>query len=109
MRADGSLWPRLSVVFCFLTVAVVLVNMQSSFRSALVASFVLLFPGFSAVRLIGLEDRTEEIVLGIALSVSAATTIALVMVYTHVWSVTLGVLLLVALTLAANYLEVSRR
>lgn len=99
------LWPRLSVACCLATLGLVLLHVHSPVRALVVACFVLVCPGLSLVRLIGLEDRTEQIVLGIALSLAAATVAALAMVYAHLWSPTLGVLMLAVVTLVANWLE----
>jgi uncharacterized membrane protein len=99
------IWPRLSAACCFATLILVLLHVQSPIRALLAAGFVLVCPGLSLVRLIGLEDQTEQIVLGLALSVGAATVVSLGMVYTHLWSPTLGLLMLAVVTLVANCLE----
>ena len=107
MAFKRPLWPRLSLVCSAVTTMLVLADLHSPLRAVLVASFVLICPGLSWVRLVRLADAIEEIVLGIAVSLAAATILALGMVYTHIWSATLGVLVLVVVTLAANYLELS--
>jgi hypothetical protein len=100
-----KLWPMGCFGFGLTTVTFVYLDMPEPVRGVAVALYLLVCPGLSLVRLIQLDDRLEELVLAVAISMAASTAVPLIMLYSHAWSPRVGLLLLVAIGALANGLE----
>lgn len=80
----------------------VLVQFPAPLRALLVCAFLLVCPGLALVRLLNLRDLVSEFSIGIALSLALDTLVGSVMVYTRSWSPALGMVVLIAIALAAS-------
>jgi hypothetical protein len=87
------------------TISIVAAGVSSPLRPAFVLPFLLLLPGMSVVRLLGIEDAAMVIMLAVATSLALAAVVAGTMVYTGTWSPLGGLLGLALLTLVANACE----
>lgn len=86
MTAAGSWWPTVIVVSAAASAAAVMVGASGPLRVGTVLWFLLVCPGMAMVCRLRLDDRAAELALAVALSVAVETILALLMVYTGVWS-----------------------
>ncbi len=101
---DVLLWPA---IILFSAIAVVLTgSLTSSIRLWIVLWFMLVCPGMAFIRLVGVQDRTTEFIIAIALSLTIDTIVAEAMVLTAKWSIQGGMLALICLSLFGALLQI---
>ena len=93
------LWPMVLTVSTVATAAVFFTDSPSALRPWLALWFLLVCPGMAVVRIFDLQDSLLEWVLSIALSISLAGIISTIQIYTHTWSPTAGLGILIGVTL----------
>lgn len=98
----STLWPVASAGLAAAVLAVVLTELDSPLRPALVMPFLLLAPGMAVVRLLRIPDLAAVLMLAMALSIALAGLVAGTMVYAGTWSPVGGLLGLTLFTLSAN-------
>lgn len=98
--------PAASIALALAVLAVVLADLDSPLRPALVLPFLLLAPGMAVVRLLRIPDTAAVLMLAVGLSLALASLVAGTMVYTGTWSPVGGLVGLTLFTLAANVAEV---
>lgn len=76
-------------------------------RVVAVFGFVLVCPGWAIVRRLGRHDPLEDFVVGMALSMSLAVSITVVMAVTHWWHPIVALAALALITIAAALVPVS--
>lgn len=79
----------------------VLFDLQYPARPAVVLAFATLCPGMALVRLLRLDRAWIELFLAIVVSLAFAAVVATVLIYGGSWNPTIGLLILVGVTLAA--------
>ena len=98
LRKFPDLWPVVIVLlglFAFLTAAM---GVLPEWRTPIVMGFMFICPGMSFVRLINVKDPLISITLAVALSLAIDTVVAMVQLYTHSWSPTFGLVILIAIS-----------
>ena len=98
MRLDWI--PAGAVALGGAAVVAVFAGLGQPFRALVVIVFVAICPGYAAVSLLDLGDRLAEATLAVSLSVAIDIGVALVMVYSHLWSPRFGITVLAAITAA---------
>ncbi|NOK63686.1 MAG: hypothetical protein GFH27_549379n29 [Chloroflexi bacterium AL-W] len=93
------IWPIIILLSAIGAGVVVFQDMSTPIRPILAFWFVLVCPGMALVRLLGLREWVVELMLGIALSISLTTIVAMVTLYIGNWSppLVLGVLIGISL------------
>jgi uncharacterized membrane protein len=102
----SQLWPVASAGLALAVLAVVVAELDSPLRPALVLPFLLLAPGMAVVRLLRIPDSAAVLMLAVALSLALAGLVAGTMVYTGTWSPVGGFVGLTLFTLAGNVADV---
>jgi uncharacterized membrane protein len=102
-------WPPLTVVVATAVAAVVVADVDSPLRSALVLAFALVCPGMALARLLGVVDPIAELALAVALSFALVAIVPGAMLYAGSWSPKLALLILIAITLIATVIDIRRR
>jgi hypothetical protein len=74
-------------------------------RFLIVAWFLIACPGMAYIRMLRLNDRLSSWVLTIALSLALDGLVAMTLVFTGLWSVEIGVIALITITLLGLGLE----
>ena len=88
-------WPAILVVFS--AAAAVAFWGDAPPRPFVILGFMLVCPGMALARFLGIEDKLQEFVTGVALSLALESALATFMVYTDTWSPALALGLLVSL------------
>lgn len=102
-------WPGPIVLGCALAVAVAVpLGEPSAGRTMLVAAFFLLGPGLALVGLLEIEDPWTLLALAFGLSVALDTAVALVLVYITGWEPSVGLAVLLALSMAGALAQTVR-
>jgi hypothetical protein len=99
-RSPGVLSPPVVAASAILACAVVLTDAPTAVRAVVVAWFTLVGPGGAVVPLLGLSDRTAELMLCLAVSLSLDLGVACGLLYAGAWSPAAGIVVLAAFTLA---------
>jgi uncharacterized membrane protein len=81
-----SFWPVAFVAGAVTAPAVSLALPHSPVRSVVVLAFLLVCPGMAVVRPLRLATGATELLLAVLVSLAIETVLALVMVYAHLWS-----------------------
>lgn len=102
----SQLWPVASAGLAVAVLAVVIADLDSAVRPALVLPFVLLAPGMAVIRPLRIPDPAAVLMFAVALSLALAGLVAGTMVYTGTWSPVGGLVGLTLFTLAANVADV---
>jgi hypothetical protein len=98
------LWPAIILLSA---VAVILTSrLTEPIRLWIVFWFMMVCPGMAFIRLMGIQDRTTEFIIAIALSLAIDTAVAEVLVLTEKWSIQGGILLLICLSLFGALLQI---
>lgn len=101
---DVLLWPAIILLSA---VAVVLTSpLTDSIRLWIIFWFMMVCPGMAFIRLMGIQDRTTEFIIAVALSLAIDTAVAEVMVLTAKWSIQGGILALICLSLFGALLQI---
>ncbi len=98
MRAAKWTWPVMIVLSAVGIGLAVIQGWPAPARAALALWFLLICPGMAFVRLLQLDDKVREWTLAVALSLALDTGLALLMVYSRLWSPRLGLALLIGLS-----------
>jgi hypothetical protein len=92
-----------------LTVAgLVFLDAPAAVRAPLTIGFVLVGPGLSIVRLVGVGQTLIEVMLATALSLALALLLAGTLLFAGVWSPRVTFALLLAITISGNLAETMR-
>lgn len=83
---NRSFWPVVFVAGAVAAPAVSLVLPHSPVRSVIVLTFLLVCPGMAVVRPLRLATGATELLLAVVASVAIEALLALVMLYAHLWS-----------------------
>jgi uncharacterized membrane protein len=92
-------WPLIIIVSAIATMLVVVTNVETPLRPAIVFWFLLVCPGMAVMQLLRFKDGVMELTLAIALSISLDAIIAEGMVLTKRWSPEWGFVLLAGLSM----------
>lgn len=105
-RNGGGRWPPLLLLSIgAIVLALVLIRAPALLRAAPVIAYVITVPGLAVVRLVRLSDRLAELALGVGLSLALAVVVAQAMIYSKVWSPTLGIVILVVIASVAAVID----
>jgi hypothetical protein len=108
----GSRWPPILLLATGVAVlALVVMRAPVALRAVPVIAYVMTVPGLACVRLARLSDRLAELALGVGLSLALAVVVAQAMIYSKLWSPTLGIAILVvtaSIAAAADLLAARR-
>lgn len=100
------LWPGILAASALVIVLLFAADLHTPLRPFFALWFLLVCPGMSVVRVFDVQERLLEWVLAIALSISLAGIISIVMIYTATWSPLWGLLILVGVTLAGVVVQI---
>jgi uncharacterized membrane protein len=103
MTAVRSRWPEIATESALLAGLLALSGVQSPVRVLVVLWFVLVCPGIALVRLLRLEDPFAELTLAVAVSITLALVLSGVGLYAGLWSPTVTLCVLIAITVAASH------
>ncbi|MEM8530337.1 MAG: hypothetical protein AAGF95_05795 [Chloroflexota bacterium] len=92
------IWPIIIILSAIGTGVVVFQDVSTPIRPILAFWFVLVCPGMALVRLLGLREWVVELMLGIALSISLTTIVAMITLYMGNWSPTLVLSVLIGIS-----------
>lgn len=105
----AKVWPGPLVLGCAVAVAVAaLLGEPSAGRTLLVAAFFLLAPGLAIVGLLEIEDPWALLALAFGLSIALDTAVAGVLVYVTGWAPSVGLAVLVAISVAGGLAQIVR-
>lgn len=99
------IWPAILVASSALAAWAVTLPGPGLVRPLAAFWFLLVCPGMAFVPLLGIGDRLVALTLGIALSLSLGVLVALGMLGLGVWSATLGLRILIGVSLAGAALQ----
>ena len=102
-------WPALIVAASLAVGGLTLAGVHSPLRAAVALPFLLLCPGMALVRLLDVQGWLMEWTLAVAVSIALETIVATIMIYKGVWSPDLGLVVLIAICLAASALQLRPR
>lgn len=108
MSAQRLLWPMACSLWTIAVGTVVLVAPGSPIRPLVVLPFLLVGPGISLVRLLGLRDVVLELTLACSVGIMLATLVASAMAYFGGWLPRLGLAVLMCITLGASLIDALR-
>jgi uncharacterized membrane protein len=83
---NRSFWPIVFVAGAVTAPAISLALPHSPVRSVIVLAFLLVCPGMAVVRPLRLATGTTKLLLAVLVSLAIETALALVMLYAHLWS-----------------------
>jgi hypothetical protein len=109
MSAVRSHWAAIAATSAVLAGALAVVGVHSPLRVAVVLWFVLVCPGMAIVRLLRLPDAVAELTLAVAVSLTLATFIAGIGLYSGLWAPGATLAVLIAITIGAAALRGPRR
>jgi hypothetical protein len=98
-------WPIAIVAAGIAVIVIVVAAIASPLRPILVFGFLLICPGMAFVRLLRLKDRFAEFMLAVALSLAMDTLLSEMLVLTGHWSLTGGVIAIVAVAIVGASLQ----
>lgn len=101
-------WPIGISMMALATLFVVLVDLDSPIRPALVFTFIFIIPGLAYVRLLGLGNRVLEGTLAVALSMSIATLVSEALLFAGLWSSPRILVVIVFITAIGIALQIVR-
>jgi hypothetical protein len=101
--------PMLLVALAVLGLCLVLLDIRSPLRAALVALVVLVGPGFAVLDHWGLARGVVGACLVVATSASLTTVVLLVQLYAGVWSAQTSLVVLILFVIAVEVCELVRR
>jgi uncharacterized membrane protein len=98
-------WPIF--IYTMLIVSLILVWQDSQFpqRPFITLLFILLCPGMAYIRLIPIDSRYIELMLGVTLSIAIGQLVSMAILYLGHWSVELNMILLGTLTFVGTSLQ----
>lgn len=99
-------WPTVIIISAILTAILAGSNSGFVLRPILLFWFMLIIPGMAIIRLLHIEDRLAEMVLAVALSLVISTLFAEIMVLTRLWSPSVGLAVLVSISLIGAVLQI---
>ena len=104
-----SVWGPIGIsIITLLTLFVVLADLDSPIRPALVFIYIFIVPGLAYVRLLGLGNRVLEWALAVALSMSIATLVSEAMLFAGLWSSPRILVIIVLITAVGVALQLFR-
>lgn len=101
----STLWPSATIGAAVAAVLLAFGFPDSPLRPVVVLGFLLVCPGLSLVRPLQLAEGTTQLVLAVVLSLAIETALGLIMVYAHLWSPEVLLVLLAAGCVAASLAE----
>lgn len=99
------LWPAVILLSAVLTALFFVLDIASPLRLVTTFWFLLVCPGMAFVRLQRFDESHYEWTLAIALSIAVDGIVACLLLYLHLWSVELGLSILIVLSLLGAYLQ----
>jgi sorbitol-specific phosphotransferase system component IIBC len=103
----SSGWPEVSIAICGVLMAIFAYDLAFPGRIVLAVAFVTVLPGAALVRLFSLTDVVANVIAAIAVSLALALLVATVCTLAFTLSPTIVMLVLVAVTLVGNIVEVT--
>jgi uncharacterized membrane protein HdeD (DUF308 family) len=100
------LWPGTLAASALIMGLLFFADLHTSLRPIVALWFLLVCPGMAIVRIFDVQELVLEWVLAIALSISLAGIISIVMIYTATWSPAVGLLILIGLTIAGVIIQI---
>src|SRR5215216_6304062 len=94
-----QIWPGVILISAVLTSMFFFLGYASPFRLMSTLWFLLVCPGMAFVRLLRLDESYYEWTLAIALSISLDAIVACILLYTGLWSITLGLSIVIIISL----------
>jgi hypothetical protein len=104
----ASTWPAVAAISALAAVGAVAADFGTPVRGPLVVWFLLVGPGLTVVGLLGFADPWLELAASVAISMALGVAVAEAMLFLGLWSPTLGLLVLAALTLAGAAFSATR-
>lgn len=99
-------WPAIIVVSALGAAVLTLADIASPVRPVIALWFLCVCPGMAFVRLLRLEEGLTELTLAIALSLAMNVIVAVVTLYTGLWSPQWGLVVLIGLSLLGVVLQI---
>ncbi len=100
------MWPTVIAVSAIGVGLVVFGNVASPIRPVIAFWFLLICPGMAFVRLLRIQDNSNELTLAVALSLAIDSVLAIVMVYARLWSPKWGLGILIGISVLGAALQV---
>lgn len=100
------IWPGVILVSAAAASWFFFQGIGSPFRLIATLWFLFVCPGMAFVRLLRLETSSYEWTLAVVMSISIDAIVASLLVYTHSWSMELGMSILVVLSLLGAFLQI---
>ena len=108
-RLGSRGWAIVAVSLSVGALVAVSSDSSSALRPLVVAAFLLFVPGTALVRLFGFRELAVDVALGCALSVALAGAVAGALLVIGRWTPSIGLAVLVTLTIGAVGVELGRR
>jgi hypothetical protein len=105
-RIGSTAWFTFSSIWGAVALIAVMANVDPTYRAPLVLAYVLVFPGFAFVRLLGIPSIAARVSLAVAISLALDVLIPAALVYGGIWSPRAALLILVAVTVVASAVHV---
>lgn len=99
-------WPSLIVLSALSTGLLALTNSAIGLRPLVALWFLLVCPGMAFVRLLPGKDGVVQWTLAVALSLALDALVAAILVYAHLWSPNLALVILIAASLVGVSLQI---
>ena len=94
-----------SLILIFGVIVAVISQSDLAMRAPVVLLYSLVAPGLVFIRLLRIQDRFVEFTLAVALSIGLNVSVSEFMVFSRAWSPTMGLFVLVYLSMAAALYE----
>jgi uncharacterized membrane protein len=91
-------WPGIIVALAIVLNMMMVAQITGLARVLIALIFLLVCPGMAFLPLLHIQDRTTEFAIGIGLSLVANMLVTLLMVYANIWSIQLGMALILGLS-----------
>lgn len=95
------IWPYLITALAAGAAALVILDVTTVIRPAVVLAFLLVCPGMALIRLLRVGEPLPELLLAIVVSLALAAVLATISIYAGVWNPPLVFGLIAVITLAA--------
>lgn len=110
MNAEGlrvrGIWPGVILGSAVASGLFYFLGLASPFRLMIILWFLLVCPGMAFVRLLKFDETYYEWTLAIALSISLDAIVACLLLYTGLWSIELGLLIVILMSFLGAYLQI---
>ncbi len=106
MKNTKYILPALILIWNTVTIMSMYTQSSNMFRFIVVSLFLLICPGISLLQNIEFNDIYMEIALSVALSLCMALFVSIVMVYANVWSSSMGLFLLIVISVLGSSIRV---